>query len=664
MPYSENKAREKLCMTGHSRSHVESNYPGFSHKTILEDLSERPYFIMAETWHGKANNSSDSASIGSVKLVNPTRKSNWPPQPSSREEFQVWMEQTKEALQTWLREAQDRARYPETKKDIDAYNARALQEWQSFEIQTDEQTGTIWNPPDQERMEQQMELLNEERATLHHNNETYVRSIEYSAAQAAWEDFLFYQNVWNRRNERTGIPLRVREPKKTESQEAVVKPKSNLGKEAQNFIRGTEGQDSLTRFSEKPPRGNYFNYWEVWSTAIVSTFREFEHGYRKKAPEFIDPSNAHQYYQPPRGTIFRNGGTTKKRRNRFRERFPRKKLKATEYHENEEGFRRFEVPARASPSAFRKKDLTHINWSIDKDTVEDHMRQKEEKNRHVRDADVGLHQACLEKSSDAQTSFESHLWGNTVSRTCMLKELVSDTTTSLVQSSEQHDSAESSGGTDPMVNAASSAAMPVEKPRYKAKISMKVPRNFNLARTQEGKVRRPKKGQPFGGAWEDEKQEQECLEFELNNGERIKEDENPKYRMSYRTIIMKDHARTTRRSRHENADALDQLSDTSGSDSDPDSDSPDDDTDVDAQGDSGEQTGTPDGGASQHNGGQYSNKAPPGDGNIDKAEQHKKPQKPEGSQKPEGGGGGREGGVGDDEVDPYAGDQFWKSYEE
>ncbi|EDU41098.1 predicted protein [Pyrenophora tritici-repentis Pt-1C-BFP] len=139
-------------------------------------------------------------------LFNPTIEENWPEEPSSLEELEQWILATKEALLAWVTAARRRAdgnRGPDasaTTQEVQNHIAQADRVWKQYESYTDEDTGHIYERSRRLQMENDMRRQMELREALHKRLDIHNADIERKHADQAWEDFLYYQNLWNRKN--------------------------------------------------------------------------------------------------------------------------------------------------------------------------------------------------------------------------------------------------------------------------------------------------------------------------------------------------------------------------------------------------------------------------------------------------------------------------------
>jgi hypothetical protein len=284
------------------------------------------------------------------RLVNPTLPENWPPEPSTSEEFQAWLRLTKAALQKWLTEAAAAAQDTSTANTIRDYTTEADRRWEPFERQTDVETGEIYDEIQRAVMETAAEAEEQRRADLHQQHETWRKFAEYRYAQAAWEDFLYFQNVWNRRNYeplkiysetasgRRGARIRrafeqVMRPEGKESAsdgDVMSKAKAGRKKTTREYglerapILGTPDQDRMDRTHDNWSNEPFFGVYSRWLYHMIGLYTAARLGYRKRVPHVVAPEDAHRYTQPPRGTTPQALRSYVNHGLHLEERFPRK----------------------------------------------------------------------------------------------------------------------------------------------------------------------------------------------------------------------------------------------------------------------------------------------------------------------------------------------------
>ncbi|KAF2874370.1 hypothetical protein BDV95DRAFT_658737 [Massariosphaeria phaeospora] len=131
--------------------------------------------------------------------------------------MQRWMDSMRQKLHDWLVYFQDRARDEDVKNDVDNHMAALDHKWnkggwrpdsatdvdgtKDFDMNDGEifdvATGEIYNEDVRQQMETSMGEANEALKDL---NEKRKYSKDLANAVGYWEDFHYYQNVWNRRN--------------------------------------------------------------------------------------------------------------------------------------------------------------------------------------------------------------------------------------------------------------------------------------------------------------------------------------------------------------------------------------------------------------------------------------------------------------------------------
>jgi hypothetical protein len=522
-------------------------------------------------------------------LINPTREINWPPRPKNEDELEKWMEATETALLEWLRQSKSLAQSQRPRKRVVALNRIAKAEWSKYKTQTDAQTGSIFNKREQKKMEKAMAPANENRAALHEPLGTWHRHVEYRWAQSAWEDFLYYQNVWNRKNEGLKEVYFETAAEKRDFQHTQNPGGASQGTDKfdnRDLNPGTPGSENMSRKSGKP-NGQFFNIYLAWRREVIKIFKTFRLGYRKRlAPgTMVDPKSAHRYTQPPRGTI-----PYRKRHRHLDERFPHRKRKVIDQKEIEEA-RRSKQERQIDNAQARKGNMEPIHWSVDDDKFQEVRIAEEsaerttvnkekvlgfamdERTKRLLPRDHQLHHGCKETSFDWPTSFESASWGNTLLKTGMRSNVIV-----YEEVTDEHDE-----DTDESVNKkkrkrkqykrdeGGNKILALSRGRYKMHIVKKPGDVFVYETDKDGTLLGRDREGNWNGTWT--KGELKEREFELNaDGERIPSPEKQILRRVYTTtVITPEEPGVTRRGRHEEVDdntedRMDQLSEDEGTD--------------------------------------------------------------------------------------------------
>jgi hypothetical protein len=161
------------------------------------------------------------------------------------------MDTIRQRLAEWLRDSKDRAQDEKIKESIKHFTRNAKKNWKQYKVQTDVQTGEVYDGKLRRKMEIAMNAENRKRTELHKGCATWQKFVEYRTAQAAWEDFLYYQDVWNRKNK--DIDLAIATETAAEKRESKYETSSKKNKGADSYaikaqVRGTTG---LTRWKEQ-----------------------------------------------------------------------------------------------------------------------------------------------------------------------------------------------------------------------------------------------------------------------------------------------------------------------------------------------------------------------------------------------------------------------------
>jgi hypothetical protein len=386
------------------------------------------------------------------RLVNPTLPENWPPEPSTSEEFQAWLRLTKAALQKWLTEAAAAAQDTSTANTIRDYTTEADRRWEPFERQTDVETGEIYDEIQRAVMETAAEAEEQRRADLHQQHETWRKFAEYRYAQAAWEDFLYFQNVWNRRNYeplkiysetasgRRGARIRrafeqVMRPEGKESAsdgDVMSKAKAGRKKTTREYglerapILGTPDQDRMDRTHDNWSNEPFFGVYSRWLYHMIGLYTAARLGYRKRVPHVVAPEDAHRYTQPPRGTTPQALRSYVNHGLHLEERFPRKRRVQIDVNEIEEQYRGNTERAR-DIDLDGADGMKPICWKINEEAYENLRVDTEVKSgfstnpRTLRllPKDHKIHHGSRETTFYWPTSFDSPEWGGDVAVTAV-----------------------------------------------------------------------------------------------------------------------------------------------------------------------------------------------------------------------------------------------------
>ncbi|KAF9700518.1 hypothetical protein EKO04_001693 [Ascochyta lentis] len=353
-------------------------------------------------------------------LHNPTDPANWPSDPATLEELETqWIPETRTALLKWLQDAKIRATQSVDKERLETYKQALTKEWVQWEPRTDPETGDFASERLMEAYEAasgpKMDVLDAEHKRLH----TWHKHMEYRYAQAAWEDFLYFQNVWNRRTlardeEFDGT---MGEALKSKREAPGVK---NKGKTART---------TLQEYSDEEPLKTLQDNWRIH---VVSLYSKFELGSRKLMPKKIGPEIAHRYSQPLRGTTPLKLSIYKYRHDRLEHQFPRYKEKGGDYSQEDVRMTEDQMKRAMSKERTLLTDgkMIEIAWTLDQEAF---AREKARRDRtysncprtkYLLHKNHVLHHGVLEKSFDWPTSFDADNWGNIIAVTASKREYV------------------------------------------------------------------------------------------------------------------------------------------------------------------------------------------------------------------------------------------------
>ena len=452
-------------------------------------------------------------------LLNPTRPENWPPKPKTPKELERWMVQTKGALLEWLTSARGRAQDSPCEKKISEYTKRFDNVWQGFESKTDMQTGTIYKRSDQIQMICVMEEQKQARKQLHESLATWHHYTEYKYAEASWEDFLFYQNVWNRKGFDPDQQFYI-----TKIDRDIARRMAKKG-EAKAFVTSRADEVAHRNPSASPSVDEpWFNkelvddffakYYCEWRNHVIELYIKFKLGYRKHMPEVIDPEIAHRYSQSIRDTTNQSSERGRQRSSHLDAQFPRRKRKNPRAREVEE--RSVKKTRKAENDRSGSDMWEPIEWRLDDEACKriqgekELIYRKDPCTKALLPANHVLHHGCLETSFDWPTSFDSPAWGDSVSVTAIRRKYVF----------EKIPGAEDISDDKKMYkrNVEGKKIIKLDtRPRYR-KVSAKRPRKvFTYGRNDDGTVVGRHRDGYWLGHWEDREIGEEEFEVTGNN---------------------------------------------------------------------------------------------------------------------------------------------------
>jgi hypothetical protein len=201
----------------------------------------------------------------------------------TQNELDSWMLDARHLLLEYLEFCRQKAQAHSVADEIKQCNQVLDNEWPTnWASKTDVQTGEIYDQATQADMIQAMETEEEKRSQCHRQNRTTEWHTRYQEAQSYWEDFLYYQNQWNRR------------------------------------IRAHHSQGT------------------AWADFLVRLYNGFEIGARDNIPEAIGADQLHRY---PDGVRSHSSRPTFVRRQLLRQKFPRSAVRldheSIEHHRNQ-----------------------------------------------------------------------------------------------------------------------------------------------------------------------------------------------------------------------------------------------------------------------------------------------------------------------------------------
>ncbi|KAH6632944.1 hypothetical protein C7974DRAFT_423395 [Boeremia exigua] len=319
-----------------------------------------------------------------IPLRNPTNQKEWPSEPASLEELeQQWIPATRRALLTWLQEARNRATQNSDLDKIKPCKQALDAEWSNWVKEADLETGTMkGGTVAATDCEAAMLRLQREYQKVHSDLSTDHKHDEYRYAQIAWEDFLYFQNEWNRRY------LEV------------------------NKIYYETRQEAASAKRADP----ILYFYQLWRDHLWELYTKFGLGNRNSSPKSVTPDVAHRYSQPPRGTT-----STKLKAYRIRSEQLKLKFPGADS-------RIVDLDKLLTTNIQRNPRATE--WIIDQDIF---TLEQEEKDRSYLQSPTtkallptghDLHHGVLETSFDWPTSFDADEWGNVIAVTANKRDYV------------------------------------------------------------------------------------------------------------------------------------------------------------------------------------------------------------------------------------------------
>ncbi|KAI4617176.1 uncharacterized protein J4E87_008416 [Alternaria ethzedia] len=525
-----------------------------------DDSEEVPDTMVAATRSQTKDAPGAAQTASSSLLVNPTVQENWPANPTTPAEFNTWMAETKAALEKWLREAEAAAKDPAIEETINNYNKEARERWLPFERQTDVETGIIHDAAQQAAMKRAVLRERRTRENIHDEHRTWRKFVEYRYAQSAWEDFLYYQNVWNRKGHDpwkiysvTAAEARYQEAlgslsakarqdvEDLDSNEdtAAKAPNHLQAKDRQAQKPGTNNQNKLDRTKINAYTDAFHDPYMVWLKHMIDLYKSACLGYRKRIPGVVAPENAHRYSQPPRGTTPRNRA------------------------EDEEGSRTKAQRSR-DMRLERRGRMESITWSIDEKAYEK-LRAEKEKEFSKNPLTINLlpdghqtHHGSLETSFNWPTSFDTPV--STILTTTKTRHHVYDPLSDPSPSPSSPKSRKSFLGYKK--DDKGERIKKIDKrPHYQREIHMREGLVFQHQMRADGTVEGRDRNGEWIGDWVPGQIASPVWVYD-GDGERIPLPPRYESRNRFSTFLVKEsHVRETRRQRHEGAGREYEVSD-------------------------------------------------------------------------------------------------------
>ncbi|KAH6881333.1 hypothetical protein BKA58DRAFT_305346 [Alternaria rosae] len=378
-------------------------------------------------------------------IINPTLIENWPPEPVTEAHFEEWLTKTREALLAWLTQSALVDQDATTKENINKHYKKAKQTWEDLiaPMAFDERGDAI-NKEDKDLIVKKRTPAKAASTRVHKPAQTWRKFIEHRYAQASWEDYLYYQNVWNRRHleankyyvetaaEKLAVAAR-KEPRKAattdnDDSEDKVLPFKADGLNEGNPRNGTPGQLEIKAMSDDR-EGAFYHPYMAWRNHMIRLYKTFKLAYRKRAPAIIEPDVAHRYSQPPRGTMPQHLSRFRRRHKHLEERFPRRRRQMVDVREVEEDYCP-DIKRQKDNELERKGEMVSITWRINEDAYQ-RKKTATDTNSGFSNNPLTLellpqvhitHHGSTETSFNWPTSFDSPAWGTTRSVTLIRRD--------------------------------------------------------------------------------------------------------------------------------------------------------------------------------------------------------------------------------------------------
>ncbi|XPS92618.1 hypothetical protein M3J09_002004 [Ascochyta lentis] len=245
-----------------------------------------------KTFIDKARKWLPEPSVSDSNCKDPAAPGNWKDiEPQSEEEMRDYMQRERNLILRFLLYWEKKAFDEETKIQKEQHENALKTEWAKWEPYTSIQNGEIHDQELKQKMLKGMGSVYRESKPP--SSDTKMRaSSEYRDAQCLWEDFLYFQNAWNRRR------FHIQEDEKKPQPESKPRTKTKK-KEKEKLKKEVAWRDNLIRLYTK---------WNI--------------GDRSKLPESgLGPEQLHMYSDNIRHTA-KNG-----RLSHLQEHFPISELR-------------------------------------------------------------------------------------------------------------------------------------------------------------------------------------------------------------------------------------------------------------------------------------------------------------------------------------------------
>ncbi|OAL53756.1 hypothetical protein IQ07DRAFT_503141 [Pyrenochaeta sp. DS3sAY3a] len=460
-------------------------------------------------------------------------------EPKDKVEFEEeWMRKMKKELLSWLKSAKNRARDKNVASELEKFTRNCDSSWKKYEPLCDIQTGKIYDPVKQKELQTLVEKEQEDRSQIYAKHEVYFKELDFMLAQSAWEDFLYYQNAWNRRFGKNPATKDL-----YDVTDAEMKEKDEMRAVAQQLGK-VEGQ---TRRDPRkaPPYGRvleegdqFEKHYAVWRNHIISVFRKFKLGYRQETPNRVGPQTAHRYSQTVRNSSRMTTPDYLKRKTHLNDRFPPQRRipfipgNVEEIHTDPwfTDILKYAKPNQLVPNDAQPdvKRFQALRESYERKQSKSSIASLRE-NGHV------LHHGFTESSWDWPTSYESRDWGNEFA-------IVGVKRTPVFQEEENQEEENAPASTSTQVRyKLDQNKNPIPKvdtqKRYKMKSTSKPSQVFHLQTNNDGTVAGRDRRLRWRGTLGDGVVFVEDFELDEKN-QRIPLDSLPIQRIEYSTAIV------------------------------------------------------------------------------------------------------------------------------